>query len=361
MLTSNVFLQTILDEPEDTTHRLVFADWLDEHGDSDRAEFIRVQCQVALLSQDDPGRPALEARQDELLRTHGPKWLAEAPAVPGVTWIGFECGFLTRAAVELSRWDSITDGAAKMFALPTLREVRFHDVTPDTLPLLLRLPHLARLSGLSLSGQPVGDEGVRSLAATPSLAGLKSLDLSCNGVGPRGAEALASSPHLSRLTVLRLYDNQVGTAGLWALTSSPRLGRLETLFLKRNQIGREGAHALALAPALTRLHTLNLSHNNLGEAGTRALASRPLPGLRVLCLDNNQIGDRGARALGAARFLASVNRLDVSFNHIGLAGGRALAEALNLDSLTELVLRGNVLPTHWVEEMKRRLGQRFLV
>ena len=34
-------------EPDDDTPRLVFADWLQEHGEGDRAEFVRVQCEAA--------------------------------------------------------------------------------------------------------------------------------------------------------------------------------------------------------------------------------------------------------------------------------------------------------------------------
>jgi uncharacterized protein (TIGR02996 family) len=34
------FLQAILDSPDDDTPRLVYADWLDEHGQTERAEFL---------------------------------------------------------------------------------------------------------------------------------------------------------------------------------------------------------------------------------------------------------------------------------------------------------------------------------
>lgn len=37
------FLRAIIDRPDDDLPRLVFADWLDEHGDGERAEFIRLQ------------------------------------------------------------------------------------------------------------------------------------------------------------------------------------------------------------------------------------------------------------------------------------------------------------------------------
>jgi uncharacterized protein (TIGR02996 family) len=41
------FLDAICAAPDDDTPRLVFADWLEEHGEPERAEFIRVQCRIA--------------------------------------------------------------------------------------------------------------------------------------------------------------------------------------------------------------------------------------------------------------------------------------------------------------------------
>jgi uncharacterized protein (TIGR02996 family) len=47
------FLAAIHDDPENDGTRLVFADWLEEHGDP-RAEFIRVQCALAHQDKNDP-------------------------------------------------------------------------------------------------------------------------------------------------------------------------------------------------------------------------------------------------------------------------------------------------------------------
>lgn len=41
------FMRAIVDQPDDDAIRLVAADWLDEHGEPERAEFIRVQCELA--------------------------------------------------------------------------------------------------------------------------------------------------------------------------------------------------------------------------------------------------------------------------------------------------------------------------
>lgn len=52
MTDNDAFLRTIIDNPRDDAPRLVYADWLEEHGDEmsvARAEFIRVQCQLARI------------------------------------------------------------------------------------------------------------------------------------------------------------------------------------------------------------------------------------------------------------------------------------------------------------------------
>jgi uncharacterized protein (TIGR02996 family) len=68
-------LQAILENPDEDAPRLIYADWLEEHGQRDRAQFIRVQCRLAQLPEDDPHRPDLEAREQELLDAHGDEWL----------------------------------------------------------------------------------------------------------------------------------------------------------------------------------------------------------------------------------------------------------------------------------------------
>jgi uncharacterized protein (TIGR02996 family) len=47
MSDGDALLRGILECPEDDTARLVFADWLDENGQAERAEFVRVQVELA--------------------------------------------------------------------------------------------------------------------------------------------------------------------------------------------------------------------------------------------------------------------------------------------------------------------------
>lgn len=91
--TRSQLLREIAARPDDDTLRLAFADWLDEHGDAadrDRAEFVRVQCELEgmpayrginiSLDWSDPGfspecRRAvnLRRRETDLLDAH-PEW-----------------------------------------------------------------------------------------------------------------------------------------------------------------------------------------------------------------------------------------------------------------------------------------------
>src|SRR5207302_10568596 len=72
-------MQAILEAPEDDEPRLVYSDWLEEHGEAERAEFIRLQVQLARLPEDDPGLPELKRRETALLQAHREQWLQAAP------------------------------------------------------------------------------------------------------------------------------------------------------------------------------------------------------------------------------------------------------------------------------------------
>jgi len=64
----DAFLRDILAHPEDDTPRLVFADWLEENGRPERAEFIRVQCELARLNTPHKPRPLCGCRPCVLTR-----------------------------------------------------------------------------------------------------------------------------------------------------------------------------------------------------------------------------------------------------------------------------------------------------
>src|SRR5437660_12362611 len=96
-------LQAVIEAPEDDGPRLVLADWLEEHGQPERAEFVRTQVELARLEEWGPRRYDLAAREREFLAAHEAEWRRALPAFKGVRWGAFERGLV--GSVEAEGWD----------------------------------------------------------------------------------------------------------------------------------------------------------------------------------------------------------------------------------------------------------------
>lgn len=68
-------LAGIVAAPEDEAARLVYADWLDDRGQAERAEFIRTQFALDAAAATDPGYGDFEVREWELRAAVGDEWL----------------------------------------------------------------------------------------------------------------------------------------------------------------------------------------------------------------------------------------------------------------------------------------------
>jgi uncharacterized protein (TIGR02996 family) len=186
-----VFLDDIIKTPDEDAPRLIYADWLEEHDQSKRADFIRLQVKLARMAEDEPNRPKLARYEWELLSIHARDWLGAPPAVvtpaphTGASWPPWD---RHRERRILPGW--VTDyefrrGFAEWISLPTVLFLELSESFWRLVPLLRSVKlHKA-------------DECLPGLAASPHLARLTSLDLSFNWIGSTGAEALAASSHLT--------------------------------------------------------------------------------------------------------------------------------------------------------------------
>jgi uncharacterized protein (TIGR02996 family) len=82
MTEREAFIEAIATNPDEDTPRLVFADWLQEHGEERRAEFVRIQCALARRPHDwnDPDGD----RSINLFARHLPEWFGELFAAVGM-------------------------------------------------------------------------------------------------------------------------------------------------------------------------------------------------------------------------------------------------------------------------------------
>jgi uncharacterized protein (TIGR02996 family) len=186
---------------DDNTSRLVYADWLDDHDQPTRAEFIRVQISLATKTDVVHGRPwdaDLEAELTErelvLLRANRAVHAAELHnAISNLSLydIEFERGF--PEALHLRDAHNQLPQLADVADITTIRKLNIADqkIRDDELKYVSALKQLTELD-LNLSD--VTDDGMVHLTG---LSNLRVLDLSFTDVTSEGLRILAMSPHLS--------------------------------------------------------------------------------------------------------------------------------------------------------------------
>jgi uncharacterized protein (TIGR02996 family) len=95
-------IQAIIANPDDDLPRLVYADWLEEHGRPERAEFIRVQCELARVGFDPVRRRRLQKQARQLLHRYGERWRGELPSAAPAEWGEYERGLMNSICITLS-------------------------------------------------------------------------------------------------------------------------------------------------------------------------------------------------------------------------------------------------------------------
>ncbi len=70
----DAFIAEILASPNDDTPRLIYADWLEDQGDH-RAEYLRLECEIAGLRKSDSLFIELQPRMEALRKNIDVRWL----------------------------------------------------------------------------------------------------------------------------------------------------------------------------------------------------------------------------------------------------------------------------------------------
>ncbi|MCI0463541.1 MAG: TIGR02996 domain-containing protein [Gemmataceae bacterium] len=318
-------LRAVCDEPEDDSPRLVYADWLEEHDQPERAEFIRVQLELANLPAGHRRRK-LEARQQGLLEEHRDEWVKPLEPVALTDYADdpyeFRRGFVEGMDLD---GEEFVEQAAEVFRLTPLRVGRFPD-----------------------------QEQYEELAACPYLARFRELDFTRAGLSDNfGPAVLIRSKYLKNLEILRLCghdDNcHLDLAGLKALVQARHLGRVRELDLTHNWFGDEGVSVLTRATRLPALTHLSLRRVSMTDGGVCDLARWSLTRqLRHLDLVSNHIGEdgeAGVQALLESPAFADLESLDLSGNWaINRTQQRALRQRFGKRVLFNSIRRG---PTTW--------------
>jgi uncharacterized protein (TIGR02996 family) len=258
---AEAFLRAIIENPDDDSPRLIYADWLDENGDPDRAEFIRVQIALARNGSQTRADLPLIVRENVLQKRHLREWHALMPHAR------FSCqrGFVHE--VRASTFEFV-EMAEQIYRRAPVEHLHLHasDAPPhEHARLMQRFAGIAGLTcvrSLSLASNHIGSDGLQALAVCPHLTRLGALNLRGNSIGERGVRALVDAPWFASLTILDLSDNDVNAAAahalgvaLDALKADGRL-RLWQLVLGGNPLRTAGSRVIRGSPALQRVARL---------------------------------------------------------------------------------------------------------
>ena len=338
------FLDAAFERYADDRPRLVYADFLDDSGEPERAELVRVQLALARLGEDDPRRLELSDRQAELLARNRAAWTAHLAGL--VVDVEYRRGIPDSAIVETATFLARGD---ELFRRLRVRRVRLLNPAP-VVAKLAASPLLASVRELDLCSADLGNAGLAALVRSPHLKHIDALDLGgFNGLDDSGVEALARSANLPELTTLALNDNDRITGdGLRALADSPFFAGLTALDVSGNDIGETGVQAVVASRSMARLRAFRVNVNPIGDAGAAALATSSLIArmLKADCkleLRTNAIGPAGAAALANCPALGGCTVLDLTGNDLGDAGVAALLRSPHLDNLKTLKLARNRL------------------
>jgi uncharacterized protein (TIGR02996 family) len=268
----SALLAAIDAQPTEDLPRLVYADWLDDAGFARRAEFIRLQCEIARFETTRTARPhhaSLWARQDEILTQHRTELLGPLAELPE-TAIEFDRGFLARVTVPIM--DFLKHGAI-LAALRPRPKVAVTNVMANA-PGFFRSPHLncvTRVSGWTAGDTPGPEDWPpdydRVAKAVEQLTRLEELDLSGCHIGIWAA-LVFQTVQLPALVELDLSDNDLDDVAVTALLNAELPKRL---LLGRNPITDQGAFEMADRLGKSRVEYLNVRGTLIGRPGQIAL------------------------------------------------------------------------------------------
>jgi uncharacterized protein (TIGR02996 family) len=354
--------RAILADPEDDTPRLVYADWLQEHGEEDRAAFIRAQIEHARAEPFGPKARAAGELADNLLHRSADNWKAWTDTVRDqVLDLRFERGFVAhvnaepgaflRVAAELFAEHPVQSlrlvphtnpeyrsELAPVFDLPCLRQLRRLAFAPETEFLfddyeaLAGSRHLAGLTDLAMPGCPIHDvqwlEDLIRGERFPALAGLNVADNP--HLGPTLAAALGRADHrdIRRLDLSKV--SSLTSDELLQIVGSRCLRRVEELRLAWAPLPKDTGPLFHMNIGWVipwdRLAVFEIGGQRVGDEGVREIVTKPeAGGLRWLGLANNALTREGVRMLGAAKHL-NLNHLDVRGNWLSSSDIAALRD-----------------------------------
>jgi uncharacterized protein (TIGR02996 family) len=381
--TNPAFEAAVIANADDDTPRLVYADWLDEHGDPDRATFIRTQCALWDKNPADEDYVDLIEPRSHICDLMRQRWAAMRDLPKEVMFVpdtshrdsdgaasGYHRGFpyfvhtgYCAPAATTTYWKRLVAALNSIVHSTTLRGLKIGDSSnarglrtvlgnpisgyfsaltltnqdPDTtdsggtLPVLLSSPICGALRWLELSNVRSATDS-RLLARTKAFCQLRRFGggLEC---AAKPTSEVISSDWFGSLTRINLnLSTENAPTAICGLAHIPNLHTLEL-----SRLSQRGGVAFAKANVYPALSRLRLEQAAICGNGVKSLAKAKLPRLAVLELLDCGLTDADAVQLARSPIFDGLRVLHWA-DPIGNKGLKALADSACAPQLRHLIL-----------------------
>lgn len=231
-------LRAIFQSPEDDIPRLVYADWLEEHGWNEHADLIRLQCSLARRQPNEATDSKTNQRLAELMLAVNRR---DQPTIAeGNPYRGFRaCREVALSARSLQDPSVLRERSIlarpEWFAARQIKIVGGLIFAQEQIVSLFELPCFEQVCELDLSG--------------------REFHLPLEHVPEPGSQSSIVSAEFDFESTIRLQ-------GLNLLVNHPGACRLQSLLLYNNDLDNDAIEVLIRSPYLSRLKELGLSQGN---------------------------------------------------------------------------------------------------
>lgn len=251
-------LAAIVAEPDEDTPRLVYADWLQEHGDDEQAQFIRDSIQIEWLEDyEDDKREQMGKRLVSTEMQNGDAWLAALGLVELEPV--YDRGLVVGAVYN--DLESFWAESSLLFARAPVRELTIHmhattsRESNGSFYEIWAMPEFLALRELRLTNSYArAFVSWEQFITSPCLMNLEALSLTEVGLSDEDTHAFNRCEHLGRLKELELSSNWLSVEGALTVVRSPNLSNLRRLGLAYNNIVEDRKRGSAYLALLAALH-----------------------------------------------------------------------------------------------------------
>ncbi len=297
-------LRGCLETPWDKAPFLVYADWIEEHNETERANYLRSALETEKIKKiTQIPNPVLD-------------WFARFIPRPHSSWLFFR-GFPSHFKIKHLASRDLNSLSGRWHTLPWDWCFSFratHRLHAETVVQMVNHPRMLNLTRFEATRHFDSDQ----------------------------LRAFARSPFFNNLTRLDLSENRFSVDTLAAILNNPTLINLTHLSLNACFLVRDHALLLPSTSCWKGLEALSLCHNHLDSSAIYHLATHSQAGnLRILDLTGNNVTEVGALMLSTNPFFSQLQSLDLSMTNISPEGLIALANSPNLSQLTHLNISFN--------------------